>query len=596
MKIKCFIFSLFVFCQSLTFAQPKNMAKFYRPSMSNVVMNTIGDGQLLVEEMKKVKPQKRFDDHSLSYESLEVQFPSLEDELKKNSGKIRGAIKEIQAATERHEKACQNVLMESLNPLANQAIAIWWTRDENGNMTDALLQKRGLNTATDADVIKDKASANSRLGDLGYELISRSYFTVYELSRIRTMEEVYNEMDTKAQKRAEKQGKSYTPVRRREEGYVIDYNAYIIKIDWNDSVQSAFWEYLWLDENTSEDRSSRKSFFTNTNFPLKFVAKVSGVVRSTQSNDPSKYGAFRKRLTMRELLLRSAPDFQEDAMFKASKLIEDFRLRSPLYTIYPTTIKLGSKEGVYIDQRFFAYQFEVNKKGEKKAKRVGVLRPTKIAENDGLATGQSLASKFKQQGGRKLYSGMFVEMKEDRGYSATIGFGGISCDISVSRLWKKTFKKSAPRLFTGLHLSALIQNSDRVFENPSNYFVGTIQPYQVKASDQFLGVMLGKEIYPFNKGKFYLYPQVGIGSVTRTFTHEKLTKELEYTELLNGDVYSKAGMVGAIGLGFHLNPWFSVITTVSYGHGQFTDSAGSAISGGVGANPMFLSGGLRIKI
>ena len=87
---------------------------------------------------------------------------------------------------------------------ANKAVAKWWCRDAKGNMSDSLVNFRGMNTATDADVIKDNASENARRAELGYELLNKSYFAVYEISSLKTMNQVYDEQDAAARKLAEK--------------------------------------------------------------------------------------------------------------------------------------------------------------------------------------------------------------------------------------------------------------------------------------------------------------------------------------------------------------------------------------------------------
>ncbi|MFM7098893.1 MAG: deoxyribodipyrimidine photo-lyase, partial [Gemmataceae bacterium] len=198
-----------------------------------------------------------------------------------------------------HEEIGNNITFQR-----DKAVAKWWSRDKNGNMNDSLVNYRGENTATDTEVKTDQASENSRTANLGYELLKKSYIAVYEISNLRTMTEVYDAMDAARKKTAEKTKKPFTPVERKEEGWYIDYNMYVLKLDWTDSLQQMFWNDFWVDSNTKDKRSERIKNFDKNIFPLEFVTTVSGLVISTQSNNPDDYGPLKgKRLSMEELLV-----------------------------------------------------------------------------------------------------------------------------------------------------------------------------------------------------------------------------------------------------------------------------------------------------
>jgi hypothetical protein len=613
---------LIFFALSASAQEPqKPRAKFYRPSLTNVVVNSSSVAMPLVLEMRKIAPQSRFDHNAIDYGSLSITYPKIEDYVNKSGG-IKGMLKEAKVAAENHKKDCQKTVINALTPTINKTVALWWGRDSKGNMSDALIQSRGKNTATDSDVIKDNASENSRLGEMGYELLSKSYIAVYEITDIKTMDQYYDEVDVKARARAEKAKKPFTPVKRTEEGWRIDYDMQVLKLEWTDSLQTIFWENFWVDESTSSDRAARVSAFERNNFPLTYVTEVSGLVTSTQSNDPNSYGAFNRRLSMEELLLRAAPDFQEDAIFQVSKQITDFRVRAPLFTIYPTTVKLGTKEGIYIEQRFYAYEQQLDKKGNKILKRKGVLRPTKIANNEGEATGESAASIFHQQGGKTLYQGMFVEMKEDYGFSATLALApgfGLGAEINIPRLWKSAFKKSAPAFTSGLHIGAMFNlGGERNYEGVSDFqfvakdttiYVASNEKADVQAGAIALGAYIGKEIYPFKKGKFYLYPQIGIMASSLTInsiSYKNKNYESTYSESTsdsenesgsssatgNSSGYAKAGVSLACGLGLHLSPLISLYATPTFVTGSYEP----ALPNGMKTSPVTVFGGIRFKI
>jgi opacity protein-like surface antigen len=604
------------FCSAQEPATKAPQTKFFRPALTNVVLNSIPDAEPLVREMKKIKPQPRFDDHSLEYGDLSVNFPKIEDIIKEIT--TLNPFKALKEADAKHQAACAEILINTLKPAANKAVAKWWCRDAKGNMSDSLVNFRGMNTATDADVIKDNASENARRAELGYELLNKSYFAVYEISSLKTMNQVYDEQDAAARKLAEKTKKPFTPVERKLEGWQIEYNLHILKIDWTDSLQTTFFDNYWVDASTTENRSSKVSSFDKNVFPMNFVTKVSGILMSTQSNNPDDYGPLRKRLSMEELLLQTAPDFQEDGIFKASKLINDFRSKAPLFTIYPTTAKLGTKEGIYIDQRFYAYELQLDKKGNKVAKRKGVVRPTKIMNNDGLASGDSPASNFKQQGGKELYSGMFIEMKEDYGVNASFlikstGGAGVGLELNLPRIWKMALHKSAPSILSGVHLGVYVAMGSETFKDITNfsfqdsagvqYNVPEALKAEVSASVMDLGGYFGKEIYPLKKGNFYLYPQVGIAATMLSYTKVKINETGQEFELVSESSsdsetaeesindFFKAGINAGLGIGMHFGPRLSVIATPTMVLGSWDREFPT----GVEVSPFAVYSGLRFK-
>jgi hypothetical protein len=154
---------------------------------------------------------------------------------------------------------------------------------------------------------------------------------------------------------------------------------------------------------------------------------------------------------MEELLSRVPELMQDNVIFKSSKKIDEFKMRAAIFNSYPTQAKLGTKEGLYIDQRFFVYSIKVNKKGNEKKVREAVVRAYEVSNNSKVATGDMVPSNFRQQGGKNLYSGYLLEMKEDRGIDIMLGTNignGMSngfyvgFDYRLSALTKKSMPTS----------------------------------------------------------------------------------------------------------------------------------------------------------
>lgn len=81
---------------------------------------------------------------------------------------------------------------------------------------------------------------------------------------------------------------------------------------------------------------------------------------------------------------------------KHLKKIDDFRVKAPIFKNYPTLSKIGTKEGLYLDQRMFVYELD----GDKKVKK-GIATVAKIEDNAKVSTGDTKPSRFRQVAGKK---------------------------------------------------------------------------------------------------------------------------------------------------------------------------------------------------
>lgn len=96
---------------------------------------------------------------------------------------------------------------------------------------------------------------------------------------------------------------------------------------------------------------------------------------------------------------------------------EAFRVKKAMVSkTKPISAKIGKKEGLSFDQRYFIYENQQRKDGTLFKKRVAVVKSMKVADNRQVTTGQSEASEFyKIFGGKVDNMGMFMEQKNDEG-------------------------------------------------------------------------------------------------------------------------------------------------------------------------------------
>lgn len=562
--------------------------KFYRPSLTNLfIQPKSSEARVVVDEFKKLDLEKRFDNNGVANNTISVTLPEPPQmPTSDNALELVALLKDYRKALKVYEEQKSLAIQKQVKPITKQVIAKWWNRDASGNMSDELILQRGMFSATDKDVIQDGTSEISRRANIGYELIKRSYITVYEITDVKSMDQVYNEMDAAARIAAQKSKTEFKPVPRTQEGYRASYNAITYKIVWNDSVQSVFFDKFWVDNTTaSSDRSTKVNAFENSDYPLVQVASVSGDASSTQSNDPKTYGGLlgRVRKSMDQLLREMPASIQESTMFKTTKLVEDFQIKAPIFVTYPTQVKIGSKEGIYIDERFMVYQKVVDPKTKMESKKkIGMVRVKSIADNDVVANGDSKASLFQQQAGKKLNSGNFVQMKEDLGISVMIGYGvgdnamgGVyaSLDQRVSRYFKNKFAR-------GVHLTAganITGFTDQKIVTGDSAYTGSVLNYSVG---------IGKEIYFTKRGHLFLYPSVSYSLHSITLDKRK-GEDISETNTSNvfGSVaydeedyaWSTSGLLASLGIGYNFSASFSLLIrpSISYKLGEYT--AGSDI-------------------
>ena len=549
--LRAFSIGLFLYCSFSAVAQNKKVeTKFFRPSMTTTFMaSQTNQTAKIISYFKQLPMEARFDERKVSNNQLSVSD-------KKN-------------------------LMVGLAPVTREVVGSLFGRDISGNMTYDKLMEAAKYAATDNQALSSGASKDVTkvYFQIADELLKRCYILSYDITKVQTYQEYYDEQDQRGRQMAQKSGKPFVPAVRTKEGWIVNYAYYIHRINWNDTIQNYFFEQLWLDESVQEERSTRKSAFETYSFPLELVYSSYGSATSSQSNDPNYYkgNLFAKRRSMDELLSLVPKMMQDRVIFVGGKKIDDFKMKAPIFQEYPTTVKLGKKEGLYYDQRFFVYDIIVDKDGNQHKKRRGVVRPKAIADNVKIADGDSPASSFQQQGGRYLYQGSLVELKEDVGIGLSAGYGlvdqiyggvTLGLDFRIPRFTKNILPLGANKLIRNLHLNAGFSinsfTSKNIFEPTSTYFdslsniysAGQMDTLKTKynsylftGSSSMFYVSLSREIYFTRKGNVFVAPEIAY-SMMSLIANEKDSQDsikAKYT-------FSNSSLMGGLGIGYHLTP------------------------------------------
>jgi hypothetical protein len=264
------------------------------------------------------------------------------------------------------------------NKVANQLMAKWFNRNEDGAFNMNLIGDRGSYDASaqDAAAAASTERGTSMLADAGEELIPNT-FVVVNYSKF-----VSNEVAAKisydiavmsAQKlpaMAQKPALALAEklYEKARQGYSVWTTAYLYQLEWNDSVQAVFYQDMWMDTNSIDP--ARKELFDNTNlFQLKLLGyqKASALISGLGANADGE-----------EMIIKNATIKSINAVYaKLQRKFEPFRTKTPLVSVDPLGAKIGLKEGLEGGDKYEVLQQEFDAEGKVTYKRKGVIKVDK---------------------------------------------------------------------------------------------------------------------------------------------------------------------------------------------------------------------------
>ncbi len=403
------------------------------------------------DQLKKKGPADDYSRSSISYLLLNFEGEKYSTELKRG---IYGSVvpskfdnndmkqKVLKAPyyhssnpnTRRNIESVQRALATDL--YANKIVKYWWRVRDDGSYSTDLIQKRGFYNATDIDVNEADAEKRGRatLADAGEKLIANSYVMVLDYNNIKTMTDIYDAQDEAARKTAKKLNTEYKAVERKKNGYTGKLMAYLFQVNYSDTVQGYFMD-AFTDENTL-DMNKIDKIFSEVYSPFKFVKSQSVSVDGTQAN-PGEFLAPVVQKSKQQLMIKLVNNGIGKVINQLEKSLEAFRVKTPLVSTNPPTAKIGKKEGLTYERRYYVWQYVEGNSGKTVAKRKGVVRARKVADNRNDELGATQSSVFYQVGGQKLDIGMTLQERKDMGIGFGAGYGGaggvVRADINVGQ-------------------------------------------------------------------------------------------------------------------------------------------------------------------
>ena len=339
----------------------------------------------------------------------------------------------------------------------NEIFSKWFSRSNDGKFDMSVVYNRGLYNASDADVIRASAAklGMAKLKDAGEKLIKQSYVLVLCFGSIKTMEQVYDEMDAARKKTAKALNKEFKPVARTKNGYKGEVAGFLFRLSDVAQTMDNFYSNMWIYDGDAPDVvAAKRQMFDTTLF------KLAKVTTATTTYEASQYNTGEQK-SKSELFSMLVNGSVHNLVKTFENSVEEWKVRTALYSVFPLRAKIGTKENLTVEDRYFVYEFRMDKNNQVYADRRGVVRAKKVVNNSYVAQGntdenlRNTTSKFYQVAGHKLEPGMFLEQNNDMGVGVTFGGAGGSLGgayINIEGLLGQYIGITQLKFFLGGHL------------------------------------------------------------------------------------------------------------------------------------------------
>ncbi|RPH28267.1 MAG: hypothetical protein EHM93_18925 [Bacteroidales bacterium] len=306
--------------------------------------------------------------------------------------------------------------------VANQMVAKWFNRQEDGAFDMSLIGERGSYNASEMEArVADKtARGTTSLADAGEELIGNTFVVVSKLFFLSNEGPAYaallvsraltNNMSGMAKTIAEKVAD--IAYKKAREGYSVWTTSYLYKLQWNDSISSIFYNDYWMDKN-SIDPAKKEKFDNSELFSLQFIG--------SEKSRSLVTGSFKEQRGAEKLVEMATIRTIDNVYSKLQKKYDVFKTKTPLLSGEPITAEIGLKEGLESGDRFEVLEQTIDKEGKTKYVRKGVIKVDgKQIWDNRYAAGQEPGTDSTQvskkpilkattfKGGKDLYPGLLI--------------------------------------------------------------------------------------------------------------------------------------------------------------------------------------------
>ncbi|MBK6540879.1 MAG: hypothetical protein IPG10_06300 [Flavobacteriales bacterium] len=310
--------------------------------------------------------------------------------------------------------------------LANQLVAKWFNRKEDGTMDGDLVVERGAYGATQLEYMVAQGAANKQAfkDAVGDEMIPNTFVVFSKLNFVENEPVARAILDgtrSSLTDTTEFLGKlalasAQAVYNSTKDGYSVWTTSWLYQLVWNDSIQYRFWKELWIDDR-NVDSLKKAAFDTTDLFQLSYVGSEKS--RSLVAANLEQGGVAEEvihKATVRNL---------DATIAKLQKKFDVFKPRVPVLTTAPITAFIGMKEGLDGGEKFDAMELtEDPKTGVRKYKSIATVTVEKgkvwdnryvpgeerapVLQNDSIAPSTTLDRTY-FKGSDKVQPGMLLK-------------------------------------------------------------------------------------------------------------------------------------------------------------------------------------------
>jgi len=444
---------------------------------------------------------------------------------------------------------------------------------EKGIYNEDEILSRAKYSMSDADIKQFESSAIGLAGagrkwmDI---ILESNYIVAFKISNVKSMEEYYDEVDKKNKEWAKKDARwKYEPIKRTHVGYRAKMESELYKIVFNDSVKTIFWNKCF-DSNGKPLEKEIKKF----NFPVKlagkeeFVLTGGSVFKSTPGLDKyTQFTFFNKMLNK---------DAFNVLLLRYKKSVEDFVVKTPVYNTNPLQAKIGKKEKVKTDKKYYVYEKQLDGDGKIIVKRVAVIRAKNhVTDNRHVSSGSTNPSNFYQIQGKRIDKGMLIKENDDFA-GITFGYGNEGLNMKLEFLTPKLFGDLfyGARVYFDYSLNPIKYDKSYLDNNIDVSKIdindGEGLHYDTDASQRGFGLGVIKDFHFLRN--FFTGINLGISSEKIQFSNKKVDA---YFETLKTDDYTYGKRITSynlktgLRLGMYVTPKIKVLGSVNYMTGNY---------------------------
>ncbi|WP_297868575.1 hypothetical protein [uncultured Flavobacterium sp.] len=313
-----------------------------------------------------------------------------------------------------------------LSAIARDIVAKWFNRSSKGGFNMNLIKERGFYDASALDVVKAQASKRGLdlLADAGEELIGKTFVLINEFKYTDKAEVAekasgwLNAIGTIADYAGVSNVSTVTTLTSTGatvagKGYIVKTNAHLYQLVWDEETAAIFYNDYWADDKTITP-AKKKAFDESTIFKLKYIgtdtswSDIQSTVFTSKSDE--------------QLIERATVKAIDRVIVKLQKNHDQFKTKTPLYTVDPLTAKVGLKEGITNKSTFDVLEQVEDENGKTQYVKVGVVKVDSkypIWDNTYGAQEENPNSTvdrtyFKKVSGKDFFPGMLLVQKKGK--------------------------------------------------------------------------------------------------------------------------------------------------------------------------------------